>query len=148
MKDDFNTYHFIWNSEEYICHDEEMNILMKMMMELELKLLFPLGIIIYSNIGIIIDLIWGFNEMVNHLLICWIVKDHDHDSDHLSIEIIIIMQIEESQCYLSYNYTKMNWKKFNKRLESYLSKSINEKVISIDIDNHAKQLIEIIIKMI
>lgn len=57
IEDDFNTHHSIWNSEEYIWYDEEMNILMNMIIELELKLLLSSDIIIYLNIDIIINLI-------------------------------------------------------------------------------------------
>ena len=115
-----------------------MNILMNIIIELKLKLLLSSGIIIYSNIDIIINLIWGFNEVANRMIICQIAKKHDHDSNHLSIETTIIIWIEESQCYLSYNYVKTDWKKLNKRLKIYLSKSINKKMIIIDIDNHIK----------
>jgi len=77
------------------------------------------------------------------------MKEHNHDSNHLSIKIIIIIQIEESQSHSYYNYIKTNWKKFNKRLKLYLSTSINEKIIIIDdIDNYIKQFIKIIIKVI
>ena len=120
---------------------------MNIIIELKLKLLLSSRIIIYSNINIIIDLIWRFNEVTNRMIIYQIVKEHDHDSNHLSIEITIVMRIEESQHHLSYNYAKTNWKKLIKRLKIYLSKSINKKTTTIDIDNYIKQLIEIIIKM-
>ena len=108
MKDNFNTHHSIWNPEKYIRHDKKMNALMNMIIELELKLLLPSRITIYSNVDIIIDLIWEFNEAANRMITCQIAKEHDHDSDHLSIEIIIVMSIKESQYHLSYNYAKIN----------------------------------------
>ena len=111
---------------------------MNMIIELKFKLLLSTGIIIYSNVDIIIDLIWGFNEAANRMIIYQIVKEHDHDSNHLSIEITIVMRIEESQHHLSYNYAKTNWKKLIKRLKIYLSKSINKKIIINDINNHEK----------
>lgn len=125
-----------------------MNALVEMMVELELRLLLPPGIITYPNADTTIDLIWGSNEAVNHLLTCRIAKDHDHGSDHLPIETTIAMQIEEPQRHLSYNYAKTNWKELNKRLKSYLPKPINEKATPADIDNHAKQLVEAITKAI
>ena len=85
-----------------------MNALMNMITELELKLLLPSRIIIYSNVDIIIDLIWEFNEAANRMITCQIAQEHDHDSDHLSIETIIVMSIKESQYHLSYNYAKIN----------------------------------------
>ena len=67
-----------------------------MIIKLELELLFSSRIIIYSNINIIINLVWGFNEAINRMIIYQIAKEYDHDSNHFSIETTIIMRIEES----------------------------------------------------
>ena len=126
MGGDFNTHHPIWNPEEYTRHDEEANALVDMMTELELKLLLPPGTITYPNAGTTIDLVWGSNEAVNHMITCRIAKEHDHGSDHLPIETTIAMRIEEPQRHLPYNYAKTDWKELNKRLELYLPNPINE----------------------
>ena len=68
-----------------------MNILMNMIIKLEFKLLLLSEIIIYLNINIIIDLIWRFNEIVNCMIIYQIIKEYDYKSNHLSIEITIII---------------------------------------------------------
>ena len=104
-----------------------------------------------SSAGITIDLIWGSNEAINHMITYRIAKEHDHDSDHLSIETTIATRIEKPQFHPSYNYTKTNWKKLNKKLELYLPTSINDEATRLttdDIDNHAKELIKIITKAV
>ena len=64
-----------------------MNIIIK----LEFKLLLLSKIIIYLNIDIIINLVWEFNKIVNCMIIYQIMKEYNHDSNHFSIEIIIII---------------------------------------------------------
>ena len=68
-----------------------MNILINMIIKLEFKLLFSSKIIIYSNIDIIINLIWEFNKVINYIIIYQIMKKYDYDSNHFSIKIIIII---------------------------------------------------------
>ncbi len=83
------------------------------------------------------------------MITCQIAKEHDHDSNHLSIETMIVIWIKKPQFHSSYNYTKTNWKKFNKKLKLYLSTSINNKTIKLtidDIDNHIKEFIKAITK--
>ena len=58
------------------------------------------------------------------------------------------MRIEEPQRHLSYNYAKTDWKELNRRLEIYLPNPINEEAMTANIDNHGKQLVEVITKAV
>ena len=92
------------------------------MTELELSLLLPSGIITYPNgaAGTTIDLVWGNDEATSRIIKCKIAEEHDHGSDHLSIEIVIALQIkEEARPSPAYNYAKTNWKQLKDKLKSY-----------------------------
>ena len=149
--DDFNIHHPIWNPEGYTCHDKDVDALIEMMIELELTLLLPSGTIIYPNAGTMIDLIWDSKEAVNRTIVCRIVEEYDHDSDHLPIETTLATRIEQSESIPSYiNYAKTNWKEFNNKLESYLpdlTSITEERITGTDIDNYIEQLVDAITKI-
>jgi hypothetical protein len=144
---DFNSHHPCWNPREYTNHDEEGDKLLEMMLELELNLLIPAGIITYPNADTAIDLVWGNDEAKNRIIKCQIVEENDHGSDHFPIETIIATSTDPPQLTPSYNYTKTNWKELNNRLESYLSElpTDNENITTQDeVDDYAKHLVEAI----
>ena len=66
-----------------------------MMTELDLNLLLLWGIVIYLNTGIIINQICSSNEILPQFIKSYIVEKHDQGSDHLSIETLIALQMEE-----------------------------------------------------
>ena len=147
---DFNTHHPTWNPVGYMRHDQEVDALVDMMAELELTLLLPPGTVTYPNAGTTIDLVWGSIEAANHTIICRIAEEQDHSSDHLPIETMIALQVDEPQFHPTYNYAKTNWKELNNKLECYLpNPNINKDATTkADLDNYAEQLIQAITKAV
>ena len=75
---DFNTHHPLWNPTGYTRHDEEADTLIDMMAELGLCLISELGTVTFPNAGTTIDLVWGNDEAVKHVILCQIARKNDH----------------------------------------------------------------------
>jgi len=149
MGGDFNCHHPLWNRPEYDRHDDEADRLIDLAASLDLKLMLPPGTVTYPNAGTSIDLTWGNETAVNNMLKCKIAEDHDHGSDHLPIETVITRTIQTPPSEPAFNFTKTNWKEFNKRLKLHLLPLANLSYKTrAGIDKYTEQLVNAIISAV
>jgi len=87
---DFNLHHPLWNPEGYLRQDDEAETLIDMMTDMNLNLLVLSRTITFPDADTTIDLVWGNDSTAERTIKCQIAKDHDHGSDHLPIQTIIV----------------------------------------------------------
>jgi hypothetical protein len=117
----------------------------------ELILLLPEGIIIFLKIEMIIDLIWGNKKIEEGIIKYQIMRDNDHISGHLSVEIILNLHLEskKNEDLSSLNYIKMDWKVFKIKVLIYLSNIIDPRnPIPEAMDQYISDLTIIILKIV
>jgi ribonuclease HI len=149
---DFNLHHPYWNPRGYNMHDARADELIEIMTELGLQLLIPPGTITYPRARTAIDLVWGNDRALRHIIKCQIAKYHDHGSDHLPIEIVLNLQpkqFPESISLKPYNYDKANWRLMKEKIATYLPNPIDpETAVPQEIDTYVEEVVTAIQKAI
>ena len=144
---DFNLHHPLWNPSNYHDCDPEAEVLIDIMSQLQLKPMLPTGTITFIPAKTTIDLVWGNEYIERRIIKCRIAKSCEHGSDHHPIETILNLHpcpygLEARQ---PYNYSKTDWKVFEKKLEDYLPTidPLTEPTIE-EVDQFAKDISEAI----
>ena len=131
MLGDFNLHHPLWNPQSYTKHDPQVNELVDLFMNINLKPLLPPGTITFPTNntagGTAIDLVWGNDKAEESVLKCHTIStSNDHTSDHLPIEIILNLEPKQSPSMNpAFNFTKTDWELLKIKLKRYLPVTID-----------------------
>ena len=148
---DFNLHHPLWNQQEYHVHDSKADELINIMLENNLNLLLPPGTVTHPIGETTIDLVWGNDTAEQRIMKCGIAEKHDHGSDHLPIQIMLNLKVQQAaNCSPpTYNYKETDWKVLTKKLETYLPLKLDSNsTTSATIDTYAGDLVKAIQKAI
>jgi hypothetical protein len=121
------------------------------MLENNLNLLLPPGTVTYPRSKTTIDLVWGNDTAERSIMKCGIAKKHDHGSDHLPIQIILNLEVQQAANRLppTYNYKETDWKLLTEKLETYLPPKLDSNnATPASIDMYTGEVIKAIQKAI
>jgi hypothetical protein len=144
---DFNLHYALRNPAGYINQEPQVETLVEVMMEANLRTLLPLGMVTFLTLNetgaTAIDLVWGNEKVEDILLKCHTVEQtNDHGSDHHPIEIILDLSPKKlPPTAYPYNCNKTNWELVKIELKCRLPSLIDPSNITPnDLDNYALSL--------
>src|SRR4051812_13551826 len=94
---DFNLQHLLWNHQNYPTYNVETEDLIELITANGLNLLLTPSTIAFPCTGLILDLVWGNEQMEKRILKCKVAHSHNYGSDHLPIITVLRPGIKPSK---------------------------------------------------